>query len=44
VVFPEKFKEIGTKVVEGAIVALQCNTTMRDERFSLQIENIKTFE
>ncbi len=44
VVFPEKFKEIGNKVVEGAIVAMQCNTTMRDERFSLQIENIKTFE
>ncbi|MEI6022465.1 MAG: DNA polymerase III subunit alpha [bacterium] len=44
VVFPEKFKEIGNKVVEGAIIAIQCSASERNDRFSIQIENIKTFE
>ena len=41
VVFPETYKKIGASLIEGAVVAIQCSATNRDERKSLLIDNIK---
>ncbi len=41
VIFSEVFKEVGKNLVEGMIVALDCNITKRDDRKSLIINNIK---
>ncbi len=41
VVFPETFKKIGSLLIEGSVVVLQCSATKRDDRVSLLVENIK---
>lgn len=41
VVFPENFKKIGSLLKEGTVVAMECTATMRDDRKSILIDDIK---
>lgn len=44
VVFPENFKEIGSSIVEGAVMVLQCGTSTRDDRVSITIDKAKVLD
>ena len=41
VVFPESYKEVGDKLKEGTVVAIQCDVSERQDRVTIMIDKIK---
>lgn len=41
VVFPETFAKIGSLIIPGVVVAMECSATSRDGKISILIDNIK---
>lgn len=41
VAFPERFKEIGASLIEGSVVAIQCDVSERQDKVTIMIDNIK---